>query len=164
MALHFVLDGYNIIHQVSSLTEGKLKETREKLIRLIETKQPQGSLKNRITVVFDGQPDVGGYPYAPTSVKVIFTSGESADEKIKRIVDEDEQKKSIVVVTDDRAIQYHVRALGAKVLGVGEFVSKIKPSQGKAKRENKKAISKTLEHKINTELEEIWLRQNHKKR
>ncbi len=158
MSLHFILDGYNVINREVSLTGGKLEEQRENLIRLIETEQPQGSEKNRVTIVFDGQPDVVGGVGGGEAVRVIFTSGESADDKIKQIVDEDEQRKSIIVVTDDKGIQYHVRAAGAKVMGVGTFLDKTKSHQGRPCGNDEKKITKSFEHKINTEFEDKWLR------
>ncbi len=163
MALHFILDGYNIIKQIPPLANMKLDEGRETLIRFIETKNPQGSYRNQVTVVFDGQGGSGGYQQG-AAVKVLFSWDESADDQIKRLVDNQENRKSLVVVTDDREIQYYVRALGAQVLSVADFWEKIKSPEMKSRRpksktlhvEDKKDIPKTLEAKINAEFEKIW--------
>ena len=69
----------------------------------------------------------------------------------------------MIVVTDDREIQRHVKALGARVWSVKDFISRL--SKRSAFREGQavslpgagKTISKTLEFKINQELEKIWL-------
>ncbi len=112
-------------------------------------------------------------------VKVIFTRGRSADEEIKAVVAGSDYRKNMVVVTDDRDIQYTVRALGAKVCGVSEFLGKGRvsrassaPAQGGAGGEGKQArqmeppaekyIPKTLEHKITSEMEKIWLKNKNK--
>ena len=106
--------------------------------------------------------------YANSSlVRVIFTEQESADDKIKSIVEQSPLKKSIVVVTDDRDIKYAVRPLGATVMGVKEFWAKMKSSAAKQEsshkaskameKEEEKLISKTLEYKITSEFEKIWL-------
>lgn len=93
---------------------------------------------------------------------------QSADEKIREIVERSSQKKSIVVVTNDRAIQYAVRALGAQVNSVEEFLSRMRPFQGKVKakridqreKASAKNISTTLEFKITAELANIWLKKS----
>ena len=123
MSVHYVLDGYNIIQQTPSLAVESLRTGRESLIQFIEIHKPQGSLKNPVTIVFDGQAGIGT-PREVSAVKVVFACGESADEKIKRMVGMAGNKKNMVVVTDDREIRYHVRALGAKVLWVGEFLGR----------------------------------------
>lgn len=142
----------------------RLEERREGLIALIERYQPQGSWRNSVTIVFDGKSDV----YAPlrhSKVRIIFTLDETADEKIKRLVQQSPSRKSIVVVSDDRDIKYHIRALGATPMSVRDFLSKIsepKPAamaariKGQAPADTKR-ISKTLEQKITSELVEIWL-------
>ena len=169
MALHFVLDGYNIINRASALAKQKLEDSRESLIKWVEVKNPQGSFRNQVTIVFDGQSGVGGY-HKSFLVKVLFSWEESADDLIKKIVSVQENKKSTVVVTDDREIQYYVRALGAQVLSVDEFFRRAQPpevkqSSTKSKKnfqEEKKDISKTLESKINAEFEKIWLEKKSK--
>lgn len=133
----------------------KLEDQRQQLIQWIESRAPQGSARNTVTVVFDGRTDVWG-PSVSSSVWVVFAQGQSADERIIQMVEEVAHKKSVVVVTDDRSLQYAVRALGAKVSGVQTFLE-----QGASVRsdrpESSKNISKTLEHKITSEFAQIWL-------
>jgi predicted RNA-binding protein with PIN domain len=134
----------------------KLEDQRLHLIRFIEQFTPQGSPKNQVTIVFDGHPDIFG-GMSSLSAKVIFSHGESADDKIKTIVSESKNVRNIVVVSDDRDIQYAVRALGAKVSSVKGFLSKGK-SVYKDLPEPEKDISKIDEAKITSELERIWLK------
>ena len=170
MSLHYLLDGYNIINQLPSLAQKVLEDKRSALVGLIETYKPQGSSRNTVTIVFDGKSGICG-SHSSSIVKVVFTSDESADDKIKRLVAQAANKKLMVVVTDDREIKYYVRALGACVVSVKEFLEKLRPKEAKAKkaqaalgvRETTKVIPKTIEFKINSELEEIWLKKNRKK-
>src|SRR3990167_5539533 len=156
MSLHYLLDGYNIIPQMSLPVLEKLADQRRQLIQWIGSCNPQGSSRNAVTVVFDGRSDVLGGGAVPSPVQVVFSREESADEKIIGMVEEAEHKKNIVVVTDDRSLQYSVRALGAKVSGVQTFLG-----QGASARtdrpESGKNISKTLEHKITSEFAQIWV-------
>ncbi len=163
MSLQYLLDGYNIIHKMGNLPD-KLEDQRSLLVRYIEHNRPQGSLNNQITVVFDGQAGVSS-PGIDSNVKVIFSKGQSADDKIKAIVACSTHSKNIVVVTDDREIQYAVRASGACVCSVEEFLSKRssvkKPSKHVKNNANvQKNISKNLEDQINQELSNVWLKKN----
>ncbi len=108
-----------------------------------------------VTIVFDGRSDVWGAAVSST-VQVIFAQGQSADEKIIQIVEEATHNKNIVVVTDDRALKYAVRALGAKVSGVQVFLGQ-GASAPASRIESGKNISKILEHKITSEFTGIWL-------
>ena len=154
----------------------KLEDQRRQLIQWIESRRPQGSPRNMVTVVFDGRsdvwtclpdrqaclPDRQGGAGGSSSVRILFAQGESADEKIVRMVEEEAHRKSVVVVTDDRALQYAVRALGAKVESVAEFTGKERPAREHAGARSRKPdpgknISKTLEYKITSELARVWL-------
>jgi len=158
----------------SALQRETLEERRRALISFIERQKPQGSLNNRVTVVFDGNPDMFG-GIASATVKVVFSQGESADDKIKGIVAGSRNPKDIIVVTDDRDIQYAVRALRARVSTSQEFVNKAKslkqnrgasgrsPARHKTSWETQKYISKTEEDKINSEFGDIWLRSRKKR-
>ncbi|MBN1870216.1 MAG: NYN domain-containing protein [Candidatus Omnitrophica bacterium] len=151
-----------------------LEERRLELIRFIERHRPQGSLNNQVTVVFDGNPEMYGGMTSPAA-KVIFSQGESADDKIKEIVAHTKNVKNVIVVSDDRDIQYAVRALGAKISTAQEFLGRAKvslkdgpigpKSSGKNKKgsgfghqeESVKHISKVEEARITSELGKIWL-------
>ena len=171
MSLHYLLDGYNIIHQMPSSDALRLEDRRHQLVRFIEFRRPQGSLRNPVTIVFDGK--AGHWSGTDSSgVRVVFSEGETADTRIVRMVSQAPNKKTMVVVTVDREIQYAVRALGAQVSGVQEFLGRVLKSSAKMKGGKKesgssqergsqeKYISQTLAHTITSEFEKIWL--NHK--
>ena len=169
MSLHYLLDGYNIIHQAPALAHGSLEERRIGLVRWLNVSRPQGSVRNPVTVVFDGHPGMGGHPNS-SLIKIVFSSGESADDYIKRAVSLLPHKKNTVVVTDDRDIQLYVRSHGAQVKSVDEFWGRINRRAADRKeaaenpriKEDPKHISKTLEYKITAELEQIWLTKSSK--
>src|SRR5262245_40645551 len=103
MSLQYLLDAFNIIYQIPSLSKGSLEEQRKRLIQFIDTKRPQGSGNNKVVIVFDGGP--GNAPRDEAlSARVLYAADESADEKIMRLVDEAANRKSIIVVTNDRPL------------------------------------------------------------
>jgi predicted RNA-binding protein with PIN domain len=157
MSLHFVLDGYNIIKQLPSQSQKKLKFSRNALLWFVEEKRPQGSRKNKVTVVFDGKEDVLPYKI-DSSAEVIFTKNESADDKIKRIVEKSQNPKQVVVVTDDRELRFFVRRLGAKLMSVVEFISLKDKTQAPPPKDDKKIIPAHIERAITEELKGIWLK------
>ena len=97
------------------------------------------------------------------SVQVIFSRGESADDLIKKIVEQYPFKKNLVVVSNDKDIKLYVRALGAGVLSVKEFLgSDLKKSKGSSKGQSQPAtgkhISLTDQARITKEMEGIWIK------
>ncbi len=162
MSLHYILDGYNIIKCTDALADYSLEEGRNALLKIINCDRPQGSLRNGVTVVFDGQQNVFGSQPGGLA-RVVFTSGESADEYIKRAVMQGDAKNS-VVVSNDREIACYVRKLGAKVMEVDQFMAFLYGSADKSKAHRKssgsihKWIPQALEQRINKEFEKIWLK------
>jgi len=158
MALHFILDGYNVLKKTSALADMKIEVGRETLVRLIETYQPQGSLNNPVTIIFDGGPGMTAVSHE-SPVRVFFTYEQSADEEIKRRVQESGRKRSLVVVTDDREIQYYVKSLGAQVMPTNDFLARLKPRRkvGRPSDPDPKVTDYTMTTKINKELSDLWL-------
>jgi predicted RNA-binding protein with PIN domain len=154
-----------------TLTHQQLDTQRHSFVHMLLTKRPQGSPRNTVTVVFDGYPAGFGEDLSSGNVHVLFACNRSADDRIKDIVQKAPLKKSMIVVTNDRAIQYAVRALGAKVLSVEDFLHKAHPSPSsgstdtqKAQTGLKKNISDRDKRHINSELEDLWLKDADKKK
>ena len=162
MALSFFLDGYNIVKQVEEFSQLAIDVGRERLIRSIEKMKPHGSMRNTVTIVFDGRPGMVS-PKLSTTVSVLFSYEQSADEKIKALVAQADNPRNVVVVTNDREIQSYVRGLGAVIWTVADFMNKMKGASEQhrpkvqQRRHDSKVISKSVEHKINLEFERIWL-------
>ncbi len=145
---HYIVDGYNVICQSEDLSAGALRDRREKLLRFIEDRRPQGSASHRVTVVFDGRLDVSS-PGWPGPTRVIFSPGKDADKVIKDLVDDLANPRDAVVVTDDRAIQRWVRGVGARILSVRDFLAAgadapKRPSAGRISSEDVNAITREL--------------------
>ena len=127
-------------------------------MKWIDNVRPQGSVNNQVTVVFDGHPDhFGGSSNG--EIRVIFSSGCSADDQIKCMVEEDAEKKNCVVVTDDKDIYLYARSLGARVMSVKEFTFVGAGSKPARAVSDGKYISLSRQEKINKELSGIWLKE-----
>ena len=156
MALHYVLDGYNVIHQLPSLADLNPEDSRTGLIRILQTLQPQGSFRNEVTVVFDGQ-TVNVPPQSP-GIRVVFSYEESADDVIKRLVEDTPNVRSLIVITDDKAIRYYARAAGAGIKSVKDFFGSMKKKSSGSGTSDQNTISQSQEYGITQEMEQIWLR------
>jgi predicted RNA-binding protein with PIN domain len=152
MALHYIIDGYNLIWSHDRFSGGTLQSQRERLLRFVEDERPTGSPRNEITVVFDGREDVDGPPWRGVA-RVIFSIGQDADTVIKRKVDALANPSVAVVVTDDVAIQRWVKAAKAKVLSCQQFLALAAP---KTAPRRASAIDAETRTQINEEFGKIW--------
>ena len=151
--MKYVIDGYNVIHQIQQLQGKRLRSQREGLIRILEMAQAKNRRLKDLTVVFDGSTDVLA-PKMHSTVKIIFTRGKSADKKIREIVESSNFSRDIDVVSDDRQIRSEAGFLGAKRVSVKEF---LKLAFASCKREHSFKLDERQAKKINQELEEVWL-------
>ncbi|MFH2013280.1 MAG: NYN domain-containing protein [Pseudomonadota bacterium] len=127
MAVHIIIDGYNLIKQspvLSRFDYMDIEKSRNELIsRLVAYKKVK---KHRITVVFDGVKG-GSIKQERTrdrGIDVIFSKkGEEADEVIKRAVKVGRER--LVVVTSDRQIVDFSEKRGAAVIPSGDFEMKM---------------------------------------
>ena len=96
------------------LAELKLEDGRDRLIRFIDEHRPHGSLRNSITVVFDGSEAVCSWPVFG-EVKVLFSKGETADDLIKHLIEGASDPHAVILVSDDRDLQHFAKAYAAEV-------------------------------------------------
>ena len=163
MSLQYIIDGYNIIHHATFIQQSNKKTQNQRLTLLdfIKRNRLTGSVKNKVTLVFDGYPNLQETrslnDYAGT-VNVIFSREEVADNRIKKILQDLANPKNAVVVSDDKEIRFFAKSLRANVIGVKEFISR----QEKVPEDKRDALKPELTysqmHKINQELREIWLK------
>lgn len=157
MSVHFIVDGYNLMKQIPHILGKNLFRDREGFIRFLEEKRLFGSRNNRVIVIFDGKEDVFVMKEY-SEIKVIFTKGETADEKIKKMIEKSMDKKNLVVISNDNEIKYFAKIQGVKTMSAEEILAKIIRKK-KEIEEDKKIVPETLEGiRITKELEKIWLR------
>lgn len=124
MAIHLIIDGYNLIRQspyLQAMEARDLELGREALLAtLAEYRQSRSQPK--ITVVFDGW---GGGDRRESrdrqaGMTVIYSRlGERADEVIKRLLEKDRGRG--VVVSSDRELQDYAQRVGATWISAPEF-------------------------------------------
>ncbi len=160
MSLLYIIDAYNIINSPSFQAEKNSSSIQRSLFSFIQKYKLTGSLKNKIILVFDGYPPVGEVFPQDNQVLFLFSRKISADEKIEKLIAESADRKNIVVVTDDRQVQFSARSMHANVCAVAKF-----SGQKTARRSFEESgdvmetkVSFTNMQKINAELKEKWLK------
>lgn len=153
----YIIDGYNLINKIEEIQAKELKKKREYLINLLINKMPHG--KNKITIIFDGKYEIyssNKQNLKEYGIEVIFTNFETADDKIKKLVERSNNPKEIIVITDDREIQYYVRYYGCKIVTAVDFLNKLKPKPNNNQPSENKTLSIEEEDNINKEIKKMY--------
>jgi predicted RNA-binding protein with PIN domain len=120
----YLVDGNNVMAQRVGWHRDKPKARRRLMDELARFAQAG---RVRVAVVFDGAPEqhfADGASYK--GVRVFYAErGSNADERIKRMVEGARERRTLIVVTSDRALADYVRRCGAPVLRSGEFRKKM---------------------------------------
>lgn len=108
--LHYIIDGYNLIHTIPSLKKTLVHDAesaRELLIHSIA--QLTHSKKFRGTVVFDGAAPAGTKPSPHAPVHVLYSFPLSADAKIKQMIEHSQNRRLLVIISSDREILHFAK-------------------------------------------------------
>ncbi len=159
MSLQYIIDGYNLINNSSFIRGNKdVKKPSLLAVRAIKTRRLTGSLKNKVSLVFDGYPPFDTEE-SDAQINIIYSRKITADEKIKKMVEESANRRSIVVVSNDREIIMAVKSLGAQHVTVEEFIAEKTKSSGPGDKETFKSdLNYSQIEEINQELKKIWLK------
>jgi len=127
MAMHLIIDGYNLLAVMGGGGRALLPSERARESLLLELAAYRQRKGHAITVVFDGwqqgQPIEGREHRA--GIQVIYSKrGERADQVIQRLARDN--GADCAVVSSDHEIVNHAKAHGAFVMGAQEFSDKIR--------------------------------------
>ncbi len=127
MAIHIIIDGYNLIRQspeLAGLDRQDLQLGRDALVDMLAAYKKLKS--HKITVVFDGiaAPSLYGSRDHAKGIAIRFShGGESADDVIRRMARR--EKAKALVVSSDREVMTAAESVGATVMGSAAFEDKI---------------------------------------
>ena len=118
--MSYLVDGNNVMAQRVGWHRDKPAARR----RLLDEVALFASAKGvTVAVVFDGAPDeffADGSSYR--GVRLFYAErGSNADERIKQLAEASRERRTLIVVTSDRALADYVRRCGAQTLRSGEF-------------------------------------------
>ncbi len=159
MSLQYIIDGYNAINHPSFARSNNIQKARGEFIGLIKEKRLCGSLRNKVTVVFDGYPGAQNLKDSAAGINIIFSGEATADEKIKAFVEDSHNPKNIIVVSNDNEIRSFVKSCGSRVLAIEDFVkNKNAPEISRGRESPKAELNYTKIAEINKELSQRWLK------
>jgi uncharacterized protein len=127
MALHLIIDGYNIIRQSPELSSKESHDLRWGREALLEKLAAYRRLKKHpVTVVFDGGlagESLGSRDRFQGMLIIYSRRGETADDVIKRLADRERERA--LVISSDREIMVHAERVGATVMSAEEFTFRL---------------------------------------
>lgn len=127
MAVHIIIDGYNLIRQspeLSSLDRIDLQQGREALLELLAAYKK--IKRHHITVVFDGTDAYSLYRQRDQvkGIKVLFSRrNETADAVIKRLAAH--EREGALVVSSDREVAESAASQKAATISSSDFMEKL---------------------------------------
>ncbi|MDQ3818695.1 MAG: NYN domain-containing protein [Acidobacteriota bacterium] len=146
----YLIDGNNVMAQRVGWHRDKRKARRRLMDELARFAEARGA---RVTVVFDGAPEeffADGASYK--GVRLFYARrGSNADERIKQMVEGARERRTLVVVTSDRALADYVRRCGARVIRSGEFRKRME--EASAQDSNRNSDEPAAEGELNE-----WMR------
>jgi predicted RNA-binding protein with PIN domain len=127
--MSYLIDGNNVMGQRVGWPRDK---PRARLVLLGELGAFAAGKGASVAVVFDGAPDefIGeGASYH--GVRVHYAArGSDADARIKSLVESSRERRTLRVVTSDRALADYVRRCGVEVIRSGEFRKMLEAGAG----------------------------------
>ena len=118
--MSYLIDGNNVMGQRVGWHRDKAGARRRLLGELARFAREAGVT---VEAVFDGAPDEF-FPDGSSfmGVRVFYAErGGDADARIKHLVEGSRERRTLKVVTSDRALADYVRRCGAEVIRAGEF-------------------------------------------
>lgn len=119
--MSYLVDGNNVMGQRVGWHRDKPGARRRLLNELARLARADGVT---IEVVFDGAPDErlpDGADFS-AGVRVFYAArGADADSRIKELVEASRERRTLKVVTSDRALAAYVHRCGAAVIRAGDF-------------------------------------------
>lgn len=130
MHKRLLIDGYNLAHKLN------LKITKETLERARGEVQRKVSLyigrkKIKATIVYDGRWILGA---AQTlgNLEIVFTAdGETADSRIKKMIDDASGQKSLCVISSDNAILRYAEISRVATMRSEDFLAELSSMETK---------------------------------
>lgn len=158
--MKILIDGYNLIWAIPEIRKKvlneergiNLEEGRKELLHCLEIYQ-RAHPKLKITIVFDSKEEIFPYPSQPSRIKVLYSNGETADNLIEKMVEDEKNSEETLVVTSDNELKRTVKEKGAEVIGSLTFFERISPRK---KCISHKKLSGQQENLIEDELKKVY--------
>ncbi len=121
----YIIDGNNLIGSSPDISLDD-KDSRKKIIYIL--KKYQEVKNNNIIVIFDGEPDIIlNRENLKNKFTIIYPKyGDSADDEIKKIINNYNNFKDVILVSSDRELKTYAKKKGARIINSIEFYFEVK--------------------------------------
>lgn len=144
MLPHYIIDGYNLLHEIPTLKKLLASDAmmaREQLIDIIAHLTMKK--KFRCTVVFDGaKPNLQNFPASNTPIHVVYAFPLSADDKIRDMIEKSKTRTSLVIVSSDHEILNFARVCSCTTHTSKYFKRMLFEESGKGEEKDQVSLSK----------------------
>ncbi|MCI0472863.1 MAG: NYN domain-containing protein [Ignavibacteria bacterium] len=135
-----IVDGNNLLHKTAALRKLFRENPESAQLSLYEQLKSKLQRNDKLVLVFDGFSSI-------KSDKIIFAGRITADEVIRKYIEENYQKKALALITSDNGIISIAEKCGVEILKSEEFASGTKTINTKAtykqeKHEKPESISR----------------------
>lgn len=168
-----IVDGYNVIYRVprfKAQLDRSLEAGREALLRYCSEWKARRRDVDRFLVVFDGDSSVMGGERSASApgVRALYSkTGETADRRIRRMLEQSERNEAITVVSDDNEVRDSARVTHMHAMSATQFArmgqgrtaapSTRRTTQGqRGPVEDKAPLPPATAKNITDELRELW--------
>ncbi len=114
-----IIDGNNLLHKMQNLKRLFKENPESAQLSLYEAVKGKLSRNDKLVLVYDGFSSI-------KSPKIIFSGVKTADEIIRKYIEDNYGKKSMAVVSSDNEILRIAQACGCEILKSEDFVSERK--------------------------------------
>jgi predicted RNA-binding protein with PIN domain len=120
----YLIDGNNLL---GSFSPESVRDPASRTILIRKLQAFQRHTRTRVILVFDGPPpaDLAARPDGKFSV-VFPPEGQSADEAIEELIERQQDRRYLIVVSTDREIRAFARAHGASSISADAFGRELK--------------------------------------
>ncbi len=160
-----IVDGYNVIYRVprfKAQLDRSLQSGREALLRFCSEWKARRRDVDRFYVVFDGDSSVqdGDVTASAPGVRALYSkTGETADRRIRLMLDQAERNQEITVVSDDNEVRDSARVNHMRSISVLEFArtggDRATETQA-SPSETEKPLPPAARKAITDELRNLW--------
>ena len=123
----YIIDGNNLIGKIRSLGNLQKKDkqaSREKLAHLVE--RYFSNKKVEVILNFDG---FANQKISVSKIKLVYSDKISADEKIKKQIEAESNKRNVVVISSDNNVREFAQVCGCEIISSEDFGKEITKSQ-----------------------------------
>jgi predicted RNA-binding protein with PIN domain len=121
---HYIIDGNNLIGKIGTLQHLQKKNkqsSREKLAFIIESYFLRKT-NNKVSLHLDGFP---GGSIKVQNIKIIYSGKKTADEEIKSQIEQEKNRRNLIVVSSDRNLKDFASVCGCDCMSSEDFARDI---------------------------------------